>query len=215
LLVITTIGGAAADGAAGFGDVEGVLVQHIEKIVRKVARRFVDLVEEDHGRPAGVVGAPERTLFDEVGLLHCLTAAGRIVRGVEVGDGVEAVEEIFGGRGATDIEGIEMLLNVEEPGEIEGHLGLARPRLAGEEERRAHGEGHVDGVDQIRVRLEGAGRLAVAAEARRQGAAAEGFAALGRAVVGSEQLEGVVGHVFSCSRRSRARRSYQEPFSAS
>ena len=163
-----------------------MLIEHVQEIVRKIARRLVDLVEQDDRRAWSSISFPQRSRLDEIRLVHSLAMKSRIVRGVEVGYGVEAIEEVFGCGGAADVKRVELIFEAEVPGEIEGHLGLARARLTGEEERRAHGERHVHGVHQISVGLEILGCLAVAAEAGGDRALRQGLPTFGTTVIRSQ-----------------------------
>ena len=84
-----------------------------------------------------------------------------------------------------------MLLDIEVPGEIVGHLGLAGARLPGEQQGRPHGQRHVHGIDQIRIRLVVLRRGPVAAQGLRRLALCQRGTPLGGAVVGDEKIEAV------------------------
>jgi hypothetical protein len=77
-----------------------------------------------------------------------------------------------------------------------GNLGLARPRLAGQQQRRPDRQGDINGVDQRCIRLIVACGLTMAAERCRQSALGQGlFTCYRLAITRIEKFETEIVHV--------------------
>ena len=81
----------SADFAVALGHLEFVLIQNIEQIIREIPWCLINLVNQYHRRPRGLIGQPERAWLDKRGLLHRLSALCRIIGRMQVGHGIEAI----------------------------------------------------------------------------------------------------------------------------
>ena len=146
---------AGADGFVGLVDVELHAVEFLQQIVRKLDIGLVDLVDQQHHALARLERFPQLTLAQVVA--HVVDAFHTELGIAQAAHRVVLVQTLLRLGGGLDVPGDQPRL--QRARQLLGQQGLARARLALDQQRPLQRDGRIDREAEIRGGNVGVGAL--------------------------------------------------------